>query len=122
MNRNTRFMNLVPVDDFGGGIARLGAQILASADPGRTVVAAREFSSLAVRRSEMRFLATGVQCGIQGLLQGAGSGSRGERGGDQAHLSQARAQVPPGRQQGAERRGEVQGSAGGLRSSARSEE
>ena len=52
---------------------------------------------------------------LQGLLPGDGRPSHREPGRDQARLPQAGAQVPPGRQQGKGRRGEVQGAAGGER-------
>ena len=52
---------------------------------------------------------------IQGLLRGHGRPAWRDPGRDQARLSQARAQVPPGRQQGTERRGALQGAAGSPR-------
>src|SRR3569623_1527047 len=53
--------------------------------------------------------------GIQGLLQNPGRGPQCDAGRDQAPLSQARAQIPPRREQGEGRRGQVQRGRRGLR-------
>src|SRR5690242_10880010 len=57
--------------------------------------------------------------GIQGLLRNPGRQARCERGPDQGRVSQARAQVPPGRQQGGRCRGQVQVRQRSLRGAAR---
>ena len=57
--------------------------------------------------------------GVQGLLQGDGRGARRHRGADQAGLSKACAQISSRRQQGAGRRGPIQGGGRGVRGAAR---